>query len=106
MIEQFFALGFFAFRLIGNFQKNIKIFYRSTYYTEYPVLFFNKFYINSTFFFSRFYTEQCNGLRPAGRSQLTNGHPPREIPEGHYDTGDGFYDPVKRVVTAYEAAVL
>merc|ERR1712098_9999 len=54
----------------------------------------------------RFYTEQCNGIRPAGRSQLTNDHPPRKIPEGHYDTGDGFYDPVKRIVNNYEGAFL
>jgi len=48
----------------------------------------------------RFYTEQCNGLKPAGRSQLTN--IPREIPDGHYDTGDGFYDPIKREIVDYD----
>ena len=56
--------------------------------------------------FSRFYTEQCNGLQSAGRSQLTNDHPPCDIPDGHYDTGDGFYDPVKRVITAYDGSFL
>ncbi|XP_046552601.1 MORN repeat-containing protein 5-like [Haliotis rubra] len=49
----------------------------------------------------RFYTEICNGLKPAGRSQLTNRVPPRDIPEGCYDCGDGFYNPVSRVVVDY-----
>lgn len=38
----------------------------------------------------------------AGRSQLTNRIPPREIPEGCYDCGDGFYNPVSRVIVDYE----
>ncbi|KAM4663203.1 MORN repeat-containing protein 5 [Discoglossus pictus] len=50
----------------------------------------------------RFYTEICGGLKPAGLSQLTNLDPPREIPEGCYDCGDGFYDPVTRVVNDYQ----
>lgn len=54
--------------------------------------------------FRRFYTEQCNGLKPAGRSQLTD--QPRDIPDGHYDTGDGYYDPVKRTVKSYEGTFL
>ncbi|XP_056395381.1 MORN repeat-containing protein 5 [Hyla sarda] len=54
----------------------------------------------------RFYTEICNGLKPAGRSQLTNLHPPRQIPEGCYDCGDGFYDPVSRVVNDYQLRFL
>ncbi|XP_006007202.1 MORN repeat-containing protein 5 [Latimeria chalumnae] len=49
----------------------------------------------------RFYTEICNGLKPAGRSQLTNLDPPRKIPEGHYDCGDGFYNPKTRTVLDY-----
>ncbi|KAJ1145909.1 hypothetical protein NDU88_012192 [Pleurodeles waltl] len=49
----------------------------------------------------RFNTEICNGLKPAGRSQLTDLDPPREIPKGCYDCGDGFYDPVTRVVNDY-----
>ncbi|KAJ9587808.1 hypothetical protein L9F63_018765 [Diploptera punctata] len=44
----------------------------------------------------RFATEMDNGLRPAGRSQITNEHPPRPIPDGCYDTGDGFYNPVTK----------
>ncbi|KAK6196243.1 hypothetical protein SNE40_001504 [Patella caerulea] len=54
----------------------------------------------------RFYTEICNGLQPAGRSQLTNRVPPREIPEGCYDCGDGFYNPVTRVVQDYNCKFL
>ena len=37
-----------------------------------------------------------------GRSQLTNRIPPREIPEGCYDCGDGFYNPVSRVIVDYD----
>ncbi|XP_061656827.1 MORN repeat-containing protein 5 isoform X2 [Syngnathoides biaculeatus] len=54
----------------------------------------------------RFYTERCNGLRPAGESQLTDLHPPRVIPEGCYDCGDGFYDPATRIITSYAGAFL
>ncbi|XP_031327414.1 cilia- and flagella-associated protein 251-like [Photinus pyralis] len=40
-----------------------------------------------------------DGLRPAGRSLLTNDEPPpRRIPEGCYDTGDGFYNPKTKCV--------
>uniref|UniRef100_A0A8C6YAB6 Uncharacterized protein n=1 Tax=Naja naja TaxID=35670 RepID=A0A8C6YAB6_NAJNA len=46
----------------------------------------------------RFYTEICNGLKPAGISQLTDLDPPRHIPTGCYDCGDGFYNPNTRVV--------
>ncbi|XP_042193096.1 MORN repeat-containing protein 5 [Callorhinchus milii] len=49
----------------------------------------------------RFYTEICNGLKPAGRSQLTDLDPPRTIPEGCYDCGDGFYNPEERIVYDY-----
>jgi len=37
-----------------------------------------------------------------GRSQLTNNIPPRVIPEGCYDCGDGFYNPKTRVVSTYQ----
>ncbi|KAF5923321.1 hypothetical protein HPG69_017828 [Diceros bicornis minor] len=49
----------------------------------------------------RFYTEICYGLKPAGISQLTNMDPPRKIPKGCYDCGDGFYNPVTRIVKDY-----
>ncbi|KAK7095211.1 MORN repeat-containing protein 5-like [Littorina saxatilis] len=54
----------------------------------------------------RFYTEICKGLKPAGRSQLTNKVPPLVIPEGCYDCGDGFYDPNSRVVVDYKMKFL
>ncbi|XP_063066533.1 MORN repeat-containing protein 5 [Engraulis encrasicolus] len=54
----------------------------------------------------RFYTERCNGLKPAGKSQLTNRVPPEEIPAGCYDCGDGFYNPATRVVSDYELKFL
>ncbi|PAA61479.1 hypothetical protein BOX15_Mlig026783g1 [Macrostomum lignano] len=46
----------------------------------------------------RFYTEVTDSLKPAGRSQLTNRIPPREIPKGCYDCGESFYNPNTRVV--------
>nr|CAH8838972.1 unnamed protein product [Trichobilharzia regenti] len=54
----------------------------------------------------RFYTEICFGLKPAGRSQLVDKEPRKQIPPGCYDTGDGFYDPLTRVVTDYTGRFL
>ncbi|XP_010770883.1 MORN repeat-containing protein 5 isoform X2 [Notothenia coriiceps] len=54
----------------------------------------------------RFYSERCNGLRPAGESQLSDLHPPHIIPDGCYDCGDGSYDPKARVVTSYSGRFL
>ena len=54
----------------------------------------------------RFYSEACNGLKPAGRSQLTDADPPRKVPLGQYDCGDGFYDPQRRVVFDYNGDFL
>ena len=28
---------------------------------------------------------------------------PRKIPEGTYDIGDGYYDPIKRVICEYDS---
>lgn len=42
----------------------------------------------------------------SGRSQLTNRVPPRDIPSGCYDCGDGFYDPKSRVVVDYNKKFL
>ncbi|XP_071621810.1 MORN repeat-containing protein 5 [Heliangelus exortis] len=50
----------------------------------------------------RFYTEICSGLKPAGISQLTNLDPPRKIPKGCYDCGDGYYNPETRVIIDYK----
>ncbi|XP_030391438.1 MORN repeat-containing protein 5 isoform X1 [Gopherus evgoodei] len=54
----------------------------------------------------RFYTEICSGLKPAGISQLTDLDPPRTIPQGCYDCGDGFYNTTTRVVTDYKLRFL
>lgn len=43
---------------------------------------------------------------PAGETQLSSLHPPRIIPRGCYDCGDGFYDPGTRKVTSYEGVFL
>ncbi|XP_020615035.1 MORN repeat-containing protein 5-like [Orbicella faveolata] len=53
-----------------------------------------------------FKSEDENGIKPAGRSQLTNQDPPQTIPEGMYDCGDGFYDPVTRKVVNYDFVFL
>ncbi len=49
----------------------------------------------------RFYSEVCNGLKPAGRTQLTDKEVPVELPLGWYDSGDGLYNPENRVVYTY-----
>ncbi|XP_043107128.1 LOW QUALITY PROTEIN: MORN repeat-containing protein 5 [Puntigrus tetrazona] len=54
----------------------------------------------------RFYSERRNGLKPAGESQVTDGDPPRAIPDGCYDSGDGFYDPSTRVIKDYDGNFL
>lgn len=55
--------------------------------------------------FSRLASElRC--LDQTGESQLTEPPPPRTIPDGCYDCGDGFYDPRTRVVTSYEGGFL
>ncbi|VDP98133.1 unnamed protein product [Trichobilharzia regenti] len=40
------------------------------------------------------------------RSQLVDKEPRKQIPPGCYDTGDGFYDPLTRVVTDYTGRFL
>ncbi|XP_050293657.1 MORN repeat-containing protein 5-like [Anthonomus grandis grandis] len=49
----------------------------------------------------RFQTEFNTALRGAGGEYLTNKQPTVEIPEGCYDTIDGFYDPGLRSVFNY-----
>ncbi|CAB3254532.1 unnamed protein product [Arctia plantaginis] len=49
----------------------------------------------------RYTAEYDNGIEPAGRSNITAEMPPREIPPGFYDTGDGFYDP--KTLSVYKA---
>lgn len=48
----------------------------------------------------RFYTSTNEGLRPAGKELRTNNDPPRTIPTGCYDVGDGFYDPQTKCVVS------
>ena len=51
----------------------------------------------------RFYTENLKGLRPDGLTLITNDiKGPKNIPEGCYDIGDGYYDPSKRVICDYD----
>ena len=50
-----------------------------------------------------FYTEIMKGLRPDGLTLITNDiKGPRRIPEGTYDIGDGYFDPIKRVICEYD----
>ena len=49
-----------------------------------------------------FYTEHLKGMRPDGLTLLVNNiNGPEKIPDGTYDLGDGYYDPVKRVICEY-----
>eukprot|EP01112_Ceratiomyxa_fruticulosa_P008927 TRINITY_DN2322_c0_g2_i1.p1 TRINITY_DN2322_c0_g2~~TRINITY_DN2322_c0_g2_i1.p1 ORF type:complete len:168 (-),score=29.91 TRINITY_DN2322_c0_g2_i1:238-741(-) len=49
----------------------------------------------------RFYSEQVNGLKPAGLSQISNKETSNNIPYGTYDTGDGYYEPKQRKIFQY-----
>ncbi|KAH1021582.1 hypothetical protein HUJ04_011076 [Dendroctonus ponderosae] len=49
----------------------------------------------------RYQIEMENGIMPAGQEYLTNATVPREIPEGMYDTGGGFYEPERRLLIDY-----
>ena len=52
-----------------------------------------------------FYTENIKGLRPDGKTLITNDiKGPKQIPEGTYDIGDGYYDPTKRVICEYDGS--
>ncbi|XP_063891595.1 MORN repeat-containing protein 5 [Helicoverpa armigera] len=50
----------------------------------------------------RFAVEYDIDLMPAGKSFLTADQPTKEIPPGYYDTGDGFYNPITKVICKYE----
>lgn len=53
----------------------------------------------------RFNYERNNGILPAGQTQLINDiSGEKKIPAGTYDTGDGFYDPIRSIVLEYEGA--
>ncbi len=51
----------------------------------------------------RFNYERNNGIKPAGQTQITN-DPQGEhiIPAGTYDTGDGYFDPIRTLVYSYD----
>jgi len=52
-----------------------------------------------------FYTEVLMGIRPEGKTLIVNNiEGPRLIPTGTYDIGDGFYDPVKRMICNYDGS--
>ncbi|CAI8022827.1 MORN repeat-containing protein 5 [Geodia barretti] len=54
----------------------------------------------------RFWTEICHGIKPAGRTQLTDRRPEVEIPLGWYDCGDGLYNPQNRMVYSHNMTFL
>ena len=55
----------------------------------------------------QFYTEIKKGLRPDGLTLVTNDiNGIKQIPEGTYDVGDGYYDPVKKAIYDYNDNIL
>eukprot|EP00040_Diaphanoeca_grandis_P031402 m.187875 g.187875 ORF g.187875 m.187875 type:complete len:178 (-) comp32319_c0_seq3:3495-4028(-) len=50
----------------------------------------------------RFYSERIDGIKPAGRSQLTDKGPLEVIPGGCYDVGDGYLDPTRNEILSYD----
>lgn len=55
----------------------------------------------------RFNYERNNGIKPSGQTQLKNdpnGEVP--IPSGTYDTGDGFFDPIRTLVFSYDSKTI
>ena len=53
----------------------------------------------------RYAVEYETELRPAGQSLITPEDPPRKIPDGFYDAGDGFYNPRTRMICNYEKEI-
>ena len=54
-----------------------------------------------------FYTEILKGLRPDGKTLIVNDiNGPRNIPEGSYDLGDGYYNPLKRMICKYDGTFM
>jgi len=49
----------------------------------------------------RFYTEVVQGIRPAGKTLLTNDETP-VIPPGTYDTGHGYFDAKTHQIRSYD----
>ncbi|KAL4497896.1 hypothetical protein ABPG72_000651 [Tetrahymena utriculariae] len=55
----------------------------------------------------RFYPEMLNGIKPAGATQMTKEEKaPHDIPEGTYDVGEGYYEPIKSIIYEYDGKIL
>lgn len=55
----------------------------------------------------RFNYERNNGIKPAGQTQITNDpNGENSIPPGTYDTGDGYFDPIRTLVYSYDGKKL
>lgn len=54
----------------------------------------------------RFYQEYLHGIKPSGATQQTREDKPFIIPTGTYDTGNGYYEPVKSIIYTYEGTIL
>lgn len=51
----------------------------------------------------RFYAEALEGdLKPVTQERMTAEDKPREIPDGMYDCGEGFYNPETRMIVDYD----
>ena len=53
----------------------------------------------------RFYQEYLHGIKPSGATQQTKEDKPHNIPTGTYDTGDGYYEPVKSIIYTYDGQI-
>ena len=53
----------------------------------------------------RFYQEYLHGIKPSGATQQTKEDKPHNIPTGTYDTGDGYYEPVKSIIYTYDGEI-
>ena len=50
-----------------------------------------------------FYTEIVEGMQPNGHSLIVNPKEgPKDIPQGTYDVGDGYYDPQTNILYEYD----
>ena len=55
----------------------------------------------------KFNYERNNGIKPSGQTQITNGpEMEKKIPPGTYDTGDGYFDPIRTLVYDYDGKML
>jgi len=51
--------------------------------------------------------ERKNGIKPSGQTQLINDPAgEKQIPAGTYDTGEGFFDPIRSLIYNYEGTTL